>query len=142
MNTAQVSIPGASAIEQLANGGLSDVDGAGRLRPQLGEAVPSTENGLWKLLPDGRMEMTWKIKPNARWHDGTPLTAGDLVFTTTVDQDPELPILRHAGYQSLESVQPVDDRTVLVKWKRPYVDANGLFAAGDSQPAHRTRRRE
>src|SRR5258707_14685585 len=108
MNNAQVTVPGAGAIEQLANAGLGDVDGDGKLRPQLAEAIPSTENGLWKLLPDGKMETTWKIKPNAKWQDSAPVTAADFVFTTGIDQDPDLPILRNAGYQSVEAVLAPD----------------------------------
>ena len=129
MNTAQVTIPGASAVEQLVNAGLSDIDGTGHIRPQLAEAVPSIENGLWRLLPEGRMETTWKIKSNARWHDGTPVTAEDMVFTTVVDQDTDLPIIRPAGYQSVESVEAADVRTVVVKWKRPYIDADTMFTS-------------
>ena len=67
--------------------------------------MPTADNGLWRVLPDGRMETTWRIKENARWHDGTPFTADDLVFTTTIDRDADLPILRHPGYASVESVQ-------------------------------------
>ncbi|MPZ14637.1 MAG: hypothetical protein GEU73_09490 [Chloroflexi bacterium] len=130
MNTAQVSIPGAGAIEQLANAALSDTDGEGKLRPQLAEAVPTTENGLWQLLPDGRMETTWRIREGAVWHDGTPVTSADLVFATTVDQDADLPILRNIGYQSVESVEAVDQRTVTVRWSRPYIDADSMFAQG------------
>lgn len=132
MNTAQVSIPGAGAVEQLANAGLAEVTATGTLQPQLAEAVPSIENGLWKVFPDGRMETTWKIKANARWHDGRPVTAEDLVFTTTVDQDRDLPILRHAGYQSVAGVDAVDPRTVTVRWSKPYIEADVMFANGSS----------
>ncbi len=129
MNTAQVSVPGAGAVEQLANAGLGDVDADGKIRPQLAEAIPSTENGLWKLLPDGKMETTWKIKENAKWHDGRPVTAEDFVFTTTVDQDPDLAILRNAGYQAVETVLAPDPRTILVRWSKPYIDADTMFTS-------------
>lgn len=33
------------------------------------------------------METTWRIKPNTVWHDGSPFTAEDLVFTLTQDWD-------------------------------------------------------
>jgi peptide/nickel transport system substrate-binding protein len=135
MNTAQVSIPGASAVEQLGNAGLSDIDGGGQIHPQLAETVPSVENGLWRVFPDGRMETTWKIKPNALWHDGTPVTADDVVFTTMVDQDPELPILRNPGYASVEAVEAPDPKTVVVKWKRPYIDADSMFTSASGSVA-------
>ena len=66
--------PGLDAVEEMVNAGLSQVDAGGVLRPVLAEVVPSLENGLWKLLPDGRMETTWRIstrptRPScaARW---------------------------------------------------------------------------
>src|SRR6266571_2377837 len=69
--------PGVEEIEKLIHAGLSISDDRGVLRPQLGEAVPSLESGEWRVQPDGRMELTWKIKPNARWQDGTPVTSAD-----------------------------------------------------------------
>ena len=65
-NTTQISPPGAAVVEQLANSALTEVNRSGDLQPVLAQAVPSVENGLWKLLPDGRMETTWKIRPNVR----------------------------------------------------------------------------
>src|SRR5207249_2679056 len=59
--------PGLDAVEEMVNTGLSQVDAGGVLRPVVAEVVPSLENGLWKLLPDGRMETTWRIKPNVQW---------------------------------------------------------------------------
>lgn len=66
------TIPGGDAIEDLVNAGLVVITGRGDLQPQLAAAVPSLENGLWKLLPDGRMETRWPIRPSAAWHDATP----------------------------------------------------------------------
>src|SRR4051794_6923833 len=51
MNTTQISIPGVSVLEQLVNSCLSEETGDHHFQPVLSEAVPSLENGLWKLLP-------------------------------------------------------------------------------------------
>src|SRR5205823_5262103 len=64
----------------LFNSPLIAFDPPGTPTPLLAEAAPSIENGLWKLLPDGRMETTTVIRQGARWHDGTPVTAEDAVF--------------------------------------------------------------
>jgi hypothetical protein len=53
--------PGADVLADLVHGGLIIRDGQGSLRAQLAEAVPSLDNGLWKLLPGGRMETTARI---------------------------------------------------------------------------------
>src|SRR5256885_7972064 len=68
------SVPGLDAIEGLLSAGLVRWSDQGVVLPQLAEDVPSLDNGLWKVLADGRMETTLRIRPNARWHDGTPLT--------------------------------------------------------------------
>ncbi len=129
---------GLDALEEMAHAGLTYLKADGTRAPQLAEAVPTIENGLWRLLPDGRMETTWKIKPTARWHDGEPLTADDLLFATTVEQDKELEI-SFAAYELIESIVAPDPRTVTVTWKRPYIEADGMFSyrgAGLPLPKH------
>jgi peptide/nickel transport system substrate-binding protein len=108
------------------------------MQPLLAESVPTLENGRWKLLPDGRMETTWTLRPNARWHDGTPFTTDDLIFTAAVDQDRELPLAPPPYADSLESISAVDARTLTATWKRPYVDADRLFTreVGSPLPKH------
>ena len=80
---------GLDALEELVSAGLTLRNSDGVLIPQLAESVPTVDNGLWQLFPDGRMETTWKIKPAARWHDGAPVTTADLLFTATVERDKE-----------------------------------------------------
>jgi peptide/nickel transport system substrate-binding protein len=130
-------VPGVDALEELVNAGLTLVDDTGALQPQLADAVPSIENGLWKVLPDGRMDTTWKLKPNARWHDGTPVTSDDLLFTVRVGQDKDLPALGNAGYSSLDSVEAVDASTLTAHWKQPFVQADTLFTFSFAVPLPR-----
>jgi peptide/nickel transport system substrate-binding protein len=122
-------VPGADALEELVSAGLVHQDPKGNLLPQLAEAVPTLENGLWKLLPDGRMETTWRLKPSVTWHDGTPLTTDDLVFSARVGQDREIAVFNHLGFGSVERVEAVDPRTVTVYWSQPYVGADTMFSA-------------
>ena len=44
----------------------------------------------WEVSPDGR-SYTFTLRPDARWSDGTPLTADDIVFTVRTVQDPQFP---------------------------------------------------
>ena len=128
---ARLSGPGGSvhALEHMANAGLTIVDGSGEPRPQLAEAVPTLDNGLWKLFPDGRMETTWTLKAGAQWHDRAPITAEDLLFTAEVERDREVPINRPTGSDALESVRAIDGRNVVATWRRPYIDADLLFTS-------------
>src|SRR5262245_29348431 len=73
--------PGLDALELLFHAGAGRVDDRGVMQPQLAEAIPTVENGGWRLMPDGKMETTWTLKPGVRWHDGTAFTAADLAFT-------------------------------------------------------------
>ena len=73
LNPANVS--GGPEVTDLVNAGLTGPGDQGPLLPRLAEAVPTAENGLWVVQPDGRMETTWRIRSGAYWHDGTPLTA-------------------------------------------------------------------
>jgi len=120
-------LPGASDLEIMVISGLAVPDDRGVLQPLLAEAVPSLDNGLWALSPDGRMETTWKLRPNLRWHDGTALTAEDLVFTAKLGQDPDLVSFRHPGFELVDRVEARDPMTVTVYWRGPYVAADTLF---------------
>jgi peptide/nickel transport system substrate-binding protein len=124
---ADTSVRGRAEVESLVHVGLAAQDDRGMLTPRLAVQVPAIENGLWKVLPDGRMETMWQIKPNVKWHDGTPFTADDLVFTARVAQDADLPLTRDVAYDSLESLVAVDAQTVVIRWKSPYIGADLLF---------------
>lgn len=125
--TPSASITGLRGLQELTHAGLVHADNRGNLLPQLAETVPSIENGLWKLLPDGRMETSWRISRAARWHDGAPLTTEDLLFTIMVEQDRELGIPRNPVYDLIESVEALDPQTITVIWKQPYIEADTFF---------------
>lgn len=122
------TLPGARELEQLVHAGLGVEDDLGNIRPQLAEAVPSLENGLWRLSPDGRMETTWRIREGATWHDGTPFTADDILFTARVGQDKDLALFGQLAYDSVEAVEAPDPKTVVVRWSRPFIEADTMFS--------------
>ena len=120
---------GGRSLIELFSAGLVAFDLPGEPFPQLAEAVPTLENGLWKLFPDGRMETTIKIRDGARWHDGAPVTAADAVFGAAVGK--EFPLSSNFGataFANIEQIQALDDRSIVVTWKSPYVQANWLFS--------------
>ncbi len=131
-------VPGLDAVGELANAGLSVVNSEGRLVPQLAEEVPTAENGLWKVFPDGRMETSWRVRENARWHDGTSFTTDDLLFSATLMQDQEVPNFTHPFFRSLESLEATDSRTITARWKTTFINADALFSrdAGYPFPKH------
>jgi len=125
-------VRGVNELELLVHAGMSVQNDEGDSLPQLAEAIPNLQNGLWQVFPDGRMETTWKIKPSAAWHDGTPLTAEDLIFTTEVGQDKELVTFNHPGLDAVESVRATDPKTAVVTWKQPYFGADLMFSSQDN----------
>jgi peptide/nickel transport system substrate-binding protein len=64
----------------LANDDLTVPDGQGGLLPRMATEVPSIEKDSWKIYPDGSMDVTWRLRSDARWHDGRPVTSDDYLF--------------------------------------------------------------
>jgi peptide/nickel transport system substrate-binding protein len=124
--------PGVPEIEEMINVGLTDADPNGVRQPYLSEQVPTLDNGLWKLSPDGTMETRWTIRPGAQWHDGTPVTTDDLVFTLQANQDPQLVEFNNPRFRLISRVDAVDTRTLVVHWSAPLIDADALFTRGSS----------
>jgi len=123
-------IPGVTELEKFVSAGLTISDDHNVQQPQLAEQTPTIENGLWKLLPDGRMQTTWVMRDNAMWHDGVPVTADDMVFTIMVAQDRDVASFYQAPLDLIESVQADSPRSVTVTWKQPYISADTLFSSG------------
>jgi peptide/nickel transport system substrate-binding protein len=127
---------GQELITASLNAGLAQLDGQDRLVPRLSERVPDTENGLWQVLPDGRMETTWTLRPNVFWHDGTPITSRDVVFTLNLFRDKELPDFYAIAWEAVDGVSAPDARSVTITWKRLYIDADELVGLRLLAPAH------
>ncbi len=53
-------------------------------------AVQGRLASRWDVSPDGR-SYVFALRPNARWSDGTPVSADDVVFTVRTVQDPQFP---------------------------------------------------
>jgi peptide/nickel transport system substrate-binding protein len=135
--TSSGPVRGGPELEWLLNSGLTAVDDRGVLHGQIAEAAPSTENGLWVVHPDGRMETTWRIREGAQWHDGVAVTSDDLLFTATVIRDPEIVAFRDNAYELVESVEALDPRTVVVRWKGTTIQADRMFSQQMTVPLPR-----
>lgn len=127
------SVIGREQLPRLVNAGLSNTNDKAARFPVLAEALPTTDNGLWKVSPDGRMETVWKLKADAAWHDGTPFTAEDMVFTAAFQQNRTLPITQNEAYKSIDRVEATDPKTFTVFWKQPYIDADQMFNGDNTE---------
>jgi peptide/nickel transport system substrate-binding protein len=96
--------------------------------PVLADALPQLNSDTWRLLPDGRMETSYRLRPNLVWHDGVPLTAQDFAFTrraNTAQFDWGLSVsaLSPIEHRGITDVEAQDERTVLIRWRQPYPGA-------------------
>ena len=100
-------------------------DQQGLPTPVLAEAAPQLNTDAWRLFPDGRMETTFRLRQGLTWHDGAPLTADDLAFTLRAMRARVDWGLASASSElkQIEDIQPLDPRTVVIKWREPYVEA-------------------
>ncbi len=74
----------------------------------------------WEISED-KLTYTFKIREGIKWHDGTPFTSEDVVFSYTTIMNPKVdsPQLR-AYYQEIQEVKAIDDLTVEFTYARPY----------------------
>ncbi len=93
-------------------------------QPQLAVELPSVEKGTWQVNADGSMDITWKLQPNARWHDGTPFTAADVVFSLTLHKDPDLAHAYTGQARMMQSATAPDPQTLVIHWSR--IDVRAL----------------
>jgi peptide/nickel transport system substrate-binding protein len=110
----------------LFNAGLVLIDGKGMLQPQLASELPRLNTDSWRVTPDGRMETTWKLKPNLRWHDGQPLTADDYVFAWKAYSARGLGIFSPAPQSYIDEALAPDPQTVIFRWSALYPDADQM----------------
>jgi peptide/nickel transport system substrate-binding protein len=85
------------------------------------EVVPELATS-WAFSKDC-LTLDFTLHPEARWHDGTPFTARDVVFTYETTMNPKTPSPYRSDYQDVERVEALDPHTVRVTYKRPYAKA-------------------
>jgi peptide/nickel transport system substrate-binding protein len=109
-----------SLVMKLVMLGLADLDLDGNTYPVLAAELPTVDNG--DVVVDeanGKMDVTWKLRQDIQWSDGTPVTADDVVFTYKALVDPEKgsSIL---GISYVDGVDKVDQYTVVVHYNTIY----------------------
>jgi len=90
------------------------------LDPQTLEQRPVIATELPQVAPD-HLTYTFRIRNDATFSDGKPLTAADVLFSIKAIKDPEVnaPSLRNY-YLSVADARAVDDSTVEFRCSEPY----------------------
>ncbi len=97
-------------VTSLVYSGLLKATPDGKLIPDLAESFEISDDGL---------SYTFHLREKALFHDGTPVTPDDVVFTISRAQDPALKSPRRANWEGV-AVEKVDERTVRLTLKQPY----------------------
>lgn len=71
----------------------------------------------WEWAPDS-LSVTFHLAPNARWHDGRPVTARDVAFSFAVSADPVSGGPFSAFLANVDSVSAPDANTAVAWFKR------------------------
>ena len=85
----------------------------GSIVPALATEIPTVGNGV----ADDFSSITWTLRDDVLWSDGTPFTADDVVFTWEYCADPETGC--SADISTVDTVVADDDHTVTVNFVEP-----------------------
>jgi peptide/nickel transport system substrate-binding protein len=124
------------ATQRLFNATLATYDQHGVPQPYLIEALPQLNTDTWRVFPDGRMETVYHLKSGLTWHDGTPLTADDVVFTWRLLTKPEIGEGSGRPQVFMEEAVARDPQTAVIRWKQPFRDAAELETNFPAFPRH------
>lgn len=97
-------------LTKLIYSGLLTYNGQGVIEPDLAEK--------YEISEDGKIYTVF-LKKNLEWHDGTPLTADDVVFTIKTIQNPQYKSVLRANWQGV-TVKKIDDQTLTFTLHIPY----------------------
>ncbi len=108
---------------ELVFSGLLRYDERGQLQPDLSDS--------WEVSPDG-LVYTFRIRPNARWHDNRPVTADDVIYTVKFLQDPNFPGLQDvAALWRTIKAEEVNSLVVQLTLQEPYTPFLQYVATGN-----------
>ena len=122
-------------IESCVVEGLVTNDETMTIVPVLALEVPTTANGGVTLRADGGMDVTWKLRPGVRWHDGVPHTSADVKFTVDAINKGDWKPESVDGFDRISSVETPDSLTAVVHYREVYAPYRLQFVRG-TLPKH------
>lgn len=83
----------------------------------------------WELSPDN-LTITFHLRKNVSWHDGTPFTSADVLFTYQKLIDPQIRTPFSSNFQLVKSIATPDPYTVIVQYREPFAPALESWGMG------------
>ncbi|MFA9403409.1 MAG: peptide ABC transporter substrate-binding protein [Anaerolineales bacterium] len=110
------------AMGELVMLSMAETDPDGNVFPELAAEIPTIENGGVVFDEDTwSMAVTWKLRDDVYWADGEQVTADDVIFTWDAMIEAGAWI---AAMDYTESIEKIDDFTILVNYYEGYVFPN------------------
>jgi peptide/nickel transport system substrate-binding protein len=122
-------------IESCVVEGLVTNDEKLTIVPVLAIEVPTIANGGVTLRKDGGMDVTWRLRPGVKWHDGVPHTSADVKFTVDAINKGDWKPESVDGFDRIASVDTPDPLTAVVHYKEVYAPYQLQFVRG-TLPKH------
>ncbi len=122
-------------IETCVVEGLVTTNEKMEIVPLLAASLPTLENGGVVLRADGGMDVTWRLRPEVRWHDGTPHTSADVKFTVEAINSPDYNPESTDGFDRISSVETPDPLTAVLHYDEVYAPYQLQFVRG-TLPRH------
>jgi len=91
-------------------------------------AVPSLAAGEPSVDPDDPLAITWTIRDDVAWDDGSPVTSADVAATYAYLSAPDTNATSLLLYASVQAVEVVDDTTFRVLLSEPLGGYRLLFS--------------
>jgi peptide/nickel transport system substrate-binding protein len=96
--------------------GLLEIQPDGTIIQALAEEVPTVANGG---ISEDLTTITYKLKPDIVWADGTPFTADDVIFTWQYCTTPETGCSSAQTFNGVSSVEAIDPLTIKITFDGP-----------------------
>ena len=100
--------------------------GAYRVMPDF-SFQPQILDGEARIVSRKPFTLLYKIKKQAVWSDGRPITADDFIFTAQTILNPKNDVAGRSGYDQMRRLVKVDSKTLRIVFKTPYAGYKLLF---------------
>jgi peptide/nickel transport system substrate-binding protein len=95
---------------------------------------PYLADSFW--MSDDGLSLTFRLRDGVTWHDGTPVTVDDVIWTYEMSVNEEIAYANLAYFQYVTRAVRVDDRMVRFEFREAHSDAPMDFTEWSPMPKH------